>query len=203
MNNPKMAGENCIYSYYQQIQNGSVAVGRWVRLLYEYLVAGIEEKRFYFDQKKADAAIEWIEAHCFHTEGRLAPGPIKLELWQRAFLSAIFGIVGEDGERQFREIVLVIARKNGKSKLASCIADYVWRVEGGFGARVYCLAPKLEQADIVYNDIWQMTQLDPEWKALKEIASVKNTHNEEVNDDSELARHRRSALCVPATHSTV
>ncbi len=198
-----MAGENYIYSYYQQIQNGSVAVGRWVRLLYEYLVAGIEEKRFWFDQKKADDAVSWIEAHCFHTEGRLAPGSLKLELWQKAFISAIFGIVDKDGERQFREVVLVIARKNGKSKLAASIGDYIWRSAGGFGARVFCLAPKLEQADIVYNDIWQMTQLDPEWQELKEKCSQKNSYHEKLHDDSELARHRQTDLSVPATNSTV
>jgi len=199
----KMAEENCIFTYYQGINNGSIAVGRWVRLIYEYLVTGLEEKRFYFDQKKASDAITWIEAHCFHTEGRLAPGPLKLELWQKAFISAVFGIVDKDGERQFREVVLVIARKNGKSKLAASIANYIWRVGGGFGARVYCLAPKLEQADIVYNDIWQMTMLDPEWQELKEKCSEKNSYHEKLHDDSELARHRQTDLAVPATNSTV
>ena len=199
-----MAGENCIYSYYQAINNGSVSVGRWIRLLYEYLVTGIEEKRFFFDQKKADDAIAWIEGHCFHTQGRLAPGPIKLELWQRAFVSAVFGIVDKDGERQFREVVLVIARKNGKSKLASCIADYVWRSVGGYGACVYCVAPKLDQADIVYNDVWQMTTLDPEYQELRElIQGERDMHNKRLHDDSDLPKRRVSDFCVPSTNSIV
>ena len=203
MRRKKLAKDNYIYAYYQQIKAGKICVGRWVTLLYEILITGLEEKRFFFDQAKADAAIDWIEAHCFHTEGRLAPGPLKLELWQKAFLSAIFGIGDKDGERQWREVLLVISRKNGKSKLGASIAEYIWREAGGYGARVFCIAPKLEQADIVYNDIWQMTQLDPEWQELKEIVGEKNMHNKRVNDDSMLARHRMTDLCVPGTNSTV
>jgi phage terminase large subunit-like protein len=203
MRRKKLAKDNYIFAYYQQIKAGKVCVGRWITLLYELLITGLEEKRFFFDQAKADAAIDWIEAHCFHTEGRLAPGPLKLELWQKAFLSAIFGIIDKDGERQWREVLLVISRKNGKSKLGAAIAEYIWREAGGYGARVFCIAPKLEQADIVYNDIWQMTQLDPEWQELKEIVGEKNMHNKRVNDDSMLARHRMTDLCVPGTNSTV
>ena len=198
-----MQGDNYIYSYYQGIKNGTYIVGRWIKLLYEYLVKGIEEKQFYFDQKKATDAIEWIETHCFHTEGPLAPNPLKLEVWQKAMLSAMYGIVDEKGYRQFREVLLVVARKNGKSKIASGCGDYDFQLNGGFGARVYCIAPKLEQADIIYNDIWQMVQLDPEWQQLKEICSEKNAQRLKIHDDSALARHRQTDLFIPATNSTV
>ena len=199
-----MSEDNCIYSYYQQIRDGSVTVGRWVRLIYEYLVKGLEEKRFFFDQKKANAAIDWVEEHCFHTEGPLAPGNLMLELWQKALFSAMYGIVDGKGNRQFREVLLVVARKNGKSLVASSAGKYTWQSDGGFGARVFCLAPKLEQADIVYNNIWTMTQLDPEWQDLKKlIASTKDMHNKKTVDDSMLARHRQTDLYIPGTNSTV
>jgi len=203
MRKTKKAKENHILTYYQRIKNGTDAVGRFVLLLYEYIINGLEEKQFFFDPKKADDAINWIENHYFHTEGRLAPGPLKLELWQKAFLSAVFGIVDKDGERQFREIFLVVARKNGKSLMAAAIASYIWRSNGGYGARVYCLAPKFDQADIIYNNIWQTVQLDPEWKKLKEKASEKNAQRLKINDDSELARHRQSDLFIPATNCSV
>ena len=199
-----MDGSNYIYAYYQQIKDGSVLVGKYIRLLYDYLVKGLQKKWFFYDAKKAGAAIEWIESHCFHTEGPLAPGALRLELWQKAMLSAMFGIVDENGNRQFREVLLVVARKNGKSLLAAAIADYMFRVDGGYGARVYCLAPKLEQADIIYNSIWQMIQLDPEWQELKElIQNSKDMHNKKTLDDSMLARHRQTDLNVPGTNSTV
>ena len=203
MRKKKASEDNYIFAYYQKIKDGTITVGKWVTLIYEYLVNGIQGKQFFFDQKKANAAVDWFEAHCFHTEGPLAPGPLSLELWQKAMLSAIFGIVDENGIRQFREVVLVVARKNGKSILASGIANYVFRVEGGFGAKVFCIAPKLEQADIVYNNLWQMITLDPEWIALKEACQEKDMHNKKVNDDSMLARHRQTDLSIPGTNSTV
>ena len=203
MRKKKASEDNYIFAYYQKIKDGTITVGKWIRLIYEYLVNGLEGKQFFFDQKKANAAVDWFEAHCFHTEGPLAPGPLSLELWQKAMLSAIFGIVDENGIRQFREVVLVVARKNGKSILASGIANYVFRVEGGFGAKVFCIAPKLEQADIVYNNLWQMITLDPEWQALKEACQEKDMHNKKVNDDSMLARHRQTDLSIPGTNSTV
>ena len=196
-------GDNYIYTYYQGIKNGTYIVGKWIKLLYEYLITGLEKKEFFFDNKKATEAIDWIEAHCFHTEGPLAPGPLKLEVWQKAMISAIFGIVDKDGLRQFREILLVVARKNGKSLLAAAIGNYIFQHEGGYGARVFCLAPKLEQADIIYNGLWSMIQLDPEWQKLKELSREKDTQHRKIHDDSMLARHRQTDLSIPGINSTV
>ena len=195
--------DNYIFAYYQGIKNGSIVVGQYIRMLYEFIVAGLENGQFFFDQKKANAAIDWIETHCFHTEGVLAPGNLILALWQRALLSIMFGIVDENGNRYFREVVLVVARKNGKSLFASAIGNYTFRIDGGYGARVFCLAPKLEQADIIYNSIWQMIQLDPEWQELKERSLEKDTQHRKIHDDSMLARHRQSDLAILGTNSTV
>ena len=203
MKTEKSAGENWIYKYYQGIGNGTFIVGQYIRLLYEHLVKGLQEKQFFFDGHKANAAIDWIEGHCFHTEGPLAPGPLQLEDWQKAMLSAIFGIVDDKGNRQFREIFLVVGRKNGKSLLASAIANYTFQVDGGYGSRVFCIAPKFDQADIIYNCIWQMIQLDPEWQQLKELSLEKDTQHRKVHDDSMLARHRQTDLAIPGINSTV
>ena len=200
-----MGVDNWIYAYYQGIKDGSVVVGRWVRLLYEQIIADLEAKVTYFDQKEADKAINWIETHCFHTEGPLAPGPFLLEPWEKAFVSVIFGIFdSKTKKRQYREVLLVIARKNGKTKIAASIARYMWVLEGGFGARVFCVAPKLDQADLVYNDVWMMTQLDPEWQQLRdEVQGTKDGRGNKTMDDSMLARHRQSDLAIPGTNSTV
>ena len=196
-------GTNWIYTYYQGIKNGTFIVGKWVRLLYEYLVNGLQEKQFFFDAHKANAAIEWKETHCFHTEGPLAPGPLKLEVWQKAKTSAIYGIVDENGNRQFREVFELVGRKNGKSLDSAADANYVFRQEGGYGARVFCIAPKFDQADIIYNCIWQMVQLDPEWQELKRLSLEKDTQHRKVNDDSMLVRHRQTDLAILGTNSTV
>ena len=145
---------NYINEYYQAIKDGSVIAGRWIILLYEYIVKGLENKSFYFAPKKANRAIKYIENYCHHSKGR--SDLLKLELWQKALVSVIFGVVDENGLRQFREIVLIVARKNGKSLFAAAIMDYVAFLDGEYGAEIYCLAPKLEQAEIVYSCFWQM-----------------------------------------------
>lgn len=195
---------NWIYKYYQQISNSSVTVGRWIQLLYAYIIKGLEDKLFFFDQKKANDAIEWIESHAFHTEGPLAPGPLILEDWQKAFLSCVYGIVDKDNHRQFREIFLLEARKNGKTLLAAAMEKYDWFITGGYGARCFNVAPKLDQADLIYNTIWMMTTLDPDWQELKKkIEAGRDAHNKKQIDDSELARHRMTDLYIPATNAMV
>ncbi|MEE0894373.1 MAG: terminase TerL endonuclease subunit, partial [Bacteroidales bacterium] len=158
---------------------------------------------FFYDQKKANTAIDWIETHAFHTEGKLAPNPMKLELWEKAFVASLFGIVDEKGLRQFREILLIIGRKNGKLLLASAIAKYVWWLDGGFGAKIYNIAPKLDQADIIYNNIWQMTLLDPWYQEKKAEYSELDSQHRKVKDDSDLPKHRQTDLFITATNSTV
>ena len=87
-----------------------------------------------------------------------------MELWQKALVSIIFGIVDENGLRQFREVVLIIARKNGKSLLGAAIMAYMSFLDEEYGAEIYCLAPKLDQAEIVYSCFWQMCQAEEDLK---------------------------------------
>lgn len=155
---------NYIFEYYQKIKNGSVTVGKWIDLVMEFLVKGLQEKKFFYDGRKADRAVKFIETFCHHCEGRA--DLLKLELWQKTIIAAIFGIVDAQGIRQFREVVVVVARKNGKSLLASAIANYCLFCDGEYGAKVFCVAPKLEQSDIIYNDIWQTVQSEPELERL-------------------------------------
>ena len=158
--------EDYILTYYQQIKDGRAAVGRWVALVYEYIVNGLETGLFFYDAKKAHNVIAFVEAHVHHTAGRLAPGLLKLELWQKAMLSCIFGIVDADGVRQFRECMIVLGRKNGKSLLASAIIANCIYNDNEYGARAYCVAPKIDQADIVYDAFWQSVLLDNELSAI-------------------------------------
>lgn len=151
-----------IKEYYQAIKDGSIVVGQWVRLLYEYIIKGLENKTFYFAPKKANLAIKFIENYCHHSKGR--NDLLKLELWQKALVSVMFGILDDKGQRQFREVVLIVARKNGKSLFAAAVAEYMAFLDDEFGAEIYCLAPKLEQAEIIYSCFWQMCQQEDEVK---------------------------------------
>lgn len=153
-------------TYWQAIEDGSETVGKWVRLLYRQIIKGLEDKAFFYNHKKAAAAILFIENFCHHHEGALAPGRLKLELWQKAFLSVLFGIVDADGLRHWRECVLTIGRKNGKTLLAAAIAEYMAFLDGEYGGRVYFAAPKLEQANLCFEAFYQMIQQEPELDAM-------------------------------------
>ena len=155
-----MPFSNYIYEYYDGISSGNITVGKWVRLLYEYIVKGLQEGLFTFNAKKANKAIRFIENFCHHCEGRT--DLLKLELWQKAAVSVMFGIVEEDGTRVFREVFIVIGRKNGKTLFASAVIAYMAYLDGEYGAKIYCLAPKLEQANIVYDNFYQMIKKEPE-----------------------------------------
>lgn len=171
---------NYILKYYQAIEDESITVGKWVKLIYEYIINGLEEGRFFYSQKKAHKAIKFIETFCHHCEGR--SDLIKLELWQKAFVSVLFGIIDEEGLRQFRECFLVVARKNGKTLFASAIANYMIFADGEYGAKGFCVAPKLEQADIMYSAIWQTIESEPDLKSM--------------------AKHRKSDIYVESTNSS-
>jgi len=158
--------DNYIYAYYQAIKDGTVATGKWVRLLYEQIVKGLEAGEFFYNPKKAQAAVKFIEGFVHHHEGQLAPGRLQLELWQKALISLIFGITDEAGTRQFREVFLVVARKNGKTLLAAAIAEYCTFLDGEYGGRIYFAAPKLEQARLCFDAYYQSILQEPELSAM-------------------------------------
>lgn len=173
--------DNYLLAYYQAIEDGSIVVGKWIRMFYRYIITGLEKQSFFFDVKKASKAIRYIETFCHHCEGR--SDVIKLELWQKAFVSVVFGILDGVGNRQFREVLLVVARKNGKTLFASAIISYCTFMDGEYGAKTYCVAPKLDQADLVYQAFYQSACNEPE------LASR--------------IKSRKSDLYVEATNSSI
>lgn len=194
---------NYILQYSEKIHCGEIVAGKWIKLLYDYITKGLETSLFFFDNEKADAVIKWIEQNCYHTEGPLAPNPLRLELWQKALLSTMYGVVDESGKRIFREVMLVVARKNGKSLLAAAIARYEWNC-GGYGSRIFCIAPKLDQTAIIYDSIWNQTVLSPEYQNFKaRVQEGIKYHERKTVDDSELPKHRNTDLYIAATNSVV
>ena len=172
---------NYINEYYQKIKDGTLIAGRWIVLLYEYIQEGLHKKSFFYDGKKAAKAIKFIENYCHHSKGRC--DLIKLELWQKALISVMFGVVDANGLRQFREVILIIARKNGKSLFAAACIAYMTFMDGEYGSETYCIAPKVDQADIVYSCFWQMCQQEAEIK--------------------QMIRSRKSDLYIESTNSSV
>ena len=95
-----MKEENAITAYWEEISSGGVTVGKWIRQLYEVILQGINDNRWFYDQRLASNAIGFIERYCHHYKGRMAPRRLRLDLWERASISCIFGIVDNTGKRQ-------------------------------------------------------------------------------------------------------
>ena len=173
--------KNYIYEYHAKIKSGEIVAGKWIKAIYKIIVDGLEKQEYFFNAKAANKAIKFIENFCHHSKGR--SDLIKLELWQKAIISVIFGIQDAEKVRVFREIFIVIGRKNGKSLFASAIIAYMAFLEPEYGQEIYCLAPKLDQAALVYDGFHKMVKAEPELL--------------------ELARKRRSDIYIEETESFV
>lgn len=170
-----------ISAYRRSLQRGETVAGKWIWRLYERMEDDLQRGLVFFDARKANRAITFIQTLCHHCEGR--DDLITLALWQKAALSLMFGLVDADGLRVFREVFMVMGRKNGKSLFASAIIAYMIYLDGEYGAKAYCLAPKLEQAAIVYDNLYRMILREPEL--------------------ARLARKRRSDIYLEASNSLV
>ncbi|MBU9724133.1 MULTISPECIES: terminase large subunit [Bacillaceae] len=155
---------NPIIEYYNQIETGQVVVGYKIKKIYKKLVDDIHDSDsvYVYDSKKANHVIEFIENFCKHSKGKWGGKPIDLELWQKAFLAASFGFVHKiDGTRKYREVLLVVSRKNGKSTIASGIGLYLQVADGEAGAEIYAVSTKKDAAKIVWLESKRMVKKSP------------------------------------------
>ncbi len=161
----KSSRENLIpfKEYYKLIESGKELVGEKIRAQYEYLVWLVDNSEQYiYDEGKAEKVIAFIEMFCKHSKGRFGGKPFILELWQKAFISALFGIVDKDtGLRKFNRATLLVPRKNGKSALASAISLYMLIMDDEPGAEIYSVATKRDQAKIVWDEAKRMIAKSP------------------------------------------
>ena len=115
---------------------------------------------YHFREEHAQKHVQFIERFCRLPSGRLGHD-FKLELFQRAILSVIFGFVDADGTRQYREVLWIMGRKNGKTALASAIElDLLVNDDEG-APEVYNVATAHDQAAKGFNNAWRMVQTSP------------------------------------------
>lgn len=160
---------NYVRRYLKAIREGKIIVSQDVLAFYERLEAQQADKtyKYRFDLKLGNHAIEFIETFCRHYEGELAGQLIKLDLWQKAFIQTLFGWVDRKTKvRRFREFLLLVARKNGKSMLSACIMVYMLVADGEPGAQCVSIATKYDQAAIVYKTARKIIEQDPDLSAL-------------------------------------
>lgn len=111
----------------------------------------------HYDKKKADKAVRFIE-QLRHTKGKWDNQRFWLLPWQEQLVRDIFGIVKEDGNRQFRTAFVEICKKVGKSELAAAIALYLLYADNEPSAEVYGAAADRQQASIVFEVAKKMVE---------------------------------------------
>lgn len=156
---------NYITDYYAAITTGAEVVSDKVRRTYKHLVDKLndQDSEYRFDENEAKYVIEFIERFCCHSKGKWAGQRVVLELWQKALLSALFGFKHKDtGIREYRELMLLIGRKNGKSLLASALGVYLQIADGEGGPEIYSVATKKDQAKIIWSEAVRMIKHSPE-----------------------------------------
>lgn len=176
---------NPIIEYYKKIVSGEEVVSVKVRRVYKKLVDDIydQNSEWEYNPKRANHAIEFIENFCKHSKGKMGGQPFKLELWQKALIAATFGFVHKiDGTRKYRELILIVARKNGKSTLGSAIALYMLVADGEAGPEVVSAATKKDQAKIIWLEAKRMVKKSPALR--KRVKTLVAELVSEFNDGS-------------------
>ena len=157
---------NYVTEYVKQIEAGNIITSKRVYKQYKKLAEEIANPgQYIFDEKKANRPVEFIERFCKHSKGEWAGQPVRLELFQKAYINALFGFVDkETGYRRYKESFFMVARKNGKSTMLAGIALYMMIADGEAGADCYSTATKKDQAKIIFDEVCHMVQQSPELK---------------------------------------
>ena len=155
---------NYIEQYYQEIESGNIVTSKRVKKQYQKLVQDMKDlPKYKFDEAKSNRAIQFIEMFCRHSKGELAGKPLILDLFQKAYISALFGFVDkETGYRRYTESFFFVGRKNGKTTMLSAIALYMMIADGESGAEVYSVASKRDQANILFDQAHEMIKQSPD-----------------------------------------
>jgi phage terminase large subunit-like protein len=127
----------------------------------------------HYDKERAEFVVKFIE-NLKHTKGEWYNKPFILLPWQRKIIHNVFGIIKENGYRQFTTTYVEIPKKQGKTELGAAIALYMLTADGERGAEIYSCAADRAQASLIYQVAIEMIRLCPALqKRLKIIASQK------------------------------
>lgn len=159
---------NYIKEYYKKISSGEIVAGKKILKIYKRLLEEAEDDSlpFYFDEKTGERPIEFIETFCKQAEGEIGK-PIELELFQKAYIQALFGFLNRDtNTRRFNETMFLVGRKNGKTTMLSAIALYMMIADGEGSAECYSVATKKDQAGKAFKSAVAMRAQSPEIRAI-------------------------------------
>lgn len=150
--------ENYLIEYYQEINKGNIVVGKELKAELDFLILELSNPKFIFDPKPGLARIKFIETFCKHTKSPFNGQPFILELWEKALLQTAYGFKYKDtGLRRFNEVVLLVARKNGKTTFIAGIDLAEFFLSSG-GTDIVCASNTNDQASILFEEINNMRE---------------------------------------------
>lgn len=174
---------NPILEYWEKIQSGEAVVSDKVYRTYKKIVSDIRNPGVYFySPARANHVLEFAENYCRHSKGKFGGKPVRLELWEKAHLAAVFGFIDDDGLRKYRESLLIVGKKNGKSLLASIVGLYMLMADGEPGPEVYAVATKKDQSKIIWLEAKRMIRKSPALskRAKTLVAEIDTEYNDGV-----------------------
>ncbi|MEY8535183.1 terminase TerL endonuclease subunit [Blautia pseudococcoides] len=153
---------NPILEYWEKIQNKEIRVSDKVFRTYKKVVKDIESPgEYFYSSNRANHILEFAENYCRHSKGKFGGKPVELELWEKAHLATVFGFIDIEGNRKYRESLLIVGKKNGKSLLASVVGLYMLTADGEMGPEVYAVATKKDQSKIIWLESKRMVRKSP------------------------------------------
>jgi phage terminase large subunit-like protein len=166
---------NYLVEYYNEIENGNIIVGEELKTQLDQLIQDLENQLYIFDEKPGQLRIDFIETFCKHTKSPFNGMPFILELWEKAILQTAYGFkMADSGLRRFNEVILLIARKNGKTTFVAGIDLAEFFLSRG-GVDIVCASNTTEQANILFEEINNMREQSPALS--KETRSKKNIYH--------------------------
>ena len=153
---------NPILEYWEEIEKGNINVGDKIRRTYKKVVKDIKYPgEYFYSPKRGNHILEFAENFCRHSKGKCGGKRGKLELWEKAHLATVFGFIDIEGNRKYRESILIVGKKNGKSLLASIVGLYMLTADGEMGPEVYAVATKKDQSKIIWLESKRMVRKSP------------------------------------------
>lgn len=166
-----MEQHSYILEYISRINSGEIVVGEELKLMLSKLQKEISdenykaERNILIDLDASEKRINFIESQCRHYEAPFAGQPFKLELFQKAFIEAIFAVKIWNSEKQkflrkYQEILFLVGRKNGKTPLIAAICLAEWFC-GPMGLKILCASNSYDQAALMHDAINNMREQSP------------------------------------------
>lgn len=175
--------ETYLYKYWRECTSGRTIIGSELMMELDKLIEDMSDPQYRYETAQAHMRIDFIENMCFQSKKPFYLKPVELMLWQKAFFETVysFKIFSEEYGKwidRFQDVLLLVARKNGKTTMMAADGHTDLRIGDG-GQDIVCASNDDKQASLIWNEINSMrAMIDPHsrWthKNNSEISNLTN-----------------------------